>query len=141
MITIPIYEKGESVTVQRTVTEDETAMHYGSGKLETLFAIPALLEMMLEAGSELVDKKLPEGYLSVGKRAMVDHSEPTVMGEKVTVKVIVDHVDGNKVYLKMEAYDEVGLIGKGENTRVIVNRQGMLNRAQERVQILENKDF
>jgi len=141
MIKIPHYERGESVTVQRTVTEDETAMHYGSGKLETLFAIPALLEMMLEAGAELVDAKLPEGYISVGKKAMVDHTEPTVMGEKVTVKVSVDHVEGNYVYLTMEAYDEVGKIGKGENTRVILNQKGLLNRAQYRVAALQNKDF
>lgn len=141
MITIPNYPIGETVTVQRVVSEADTATNYGSGQLENIFAIPSLVTLMLEAGSNLVDAKLPDGFISVGKTAMVDHTKPTILGETVTVEVSVTKVDGNKIHLQMVAYDEIGQIGRGENLRVIVNKASLLRKANERSEELESKDF
>ncbi len=141
MISTPKFKVGESYTVQKVVTEADTALNYGSGQLENLFATPSLVAMMIEASARLLDQGLPEGFISIGKSVYADHGKPTVLGETVTVKVSVDKVDGNNVRLKMEAFDEIGLIGTGEHLRTVVNKRSLLERANDREKVLENQDF
>jgi predicted thioesterase len=133
--------KGESLTIQKKITESDTALKYGSGKLDTLMATPSLVAMMIEAASKLLDEKLPEGFITVGKVAYVDHENPTYLGETVSVTVTVEECDGIKVVLSMKAYDEVGLIGIGHHHRYVVNKQALLEKAKEREELLQNRDF
>ena len=67
MIKIPEMPIGESLTLQKVVTESDTALNYGSGKLEQLFSTPSLVAMMIEASSKLLDVHLPEGYITIGQ--------------------------------------------------------------------------
>ena len=126
------FKVGETFTIQKKVTEDDTALNYGSGMLENLFATPSLVALMIEASSKLMDGQLPEGYITVGRKAMVEHNKPTVLGETVSVKVTIGEIIGSIVMIEMVAYDEVGEIGKGHHERVIVNKQSLLDRANKR---------
>ncbi|MBN2897394.1 MAG: hypothetical protein JXO44_01370 [Clostridia bacterium] len=132
---------GATKTIQKVVKESDTALSYGSGKLEKLFATPSLVALMLEACYELADPELPEGFITVSKSAKVDHIAPTTLGETVTVKVTV--IDASKVFIKfkMEAFDEVGLIGYGEHVRAVVQKDGLLERASQRERSLESKNY
>lgn len=135
------FKIGSSKTIQKVVKESDTALSYGGGKLEKLFATPSLVALMLEACYELVDEDLPEGFISVSKSAKVDHIAPTTLGETVTVKVTV--IDASKVFVKfkMEAFDEVGLIGYGEHVRAVVQKDGLLERASERERTLDSINY
>jgi len=135
------FKIGSSKTIQKVVKESDTALSYGSGKLEKLFATPSLVALMLEACYELVDADLPEGFISVSKSAKVDHIAPTTLGETVTVKVTV--IDASKVFIKfkMEAFDEVGIIGYGEHVRAVVQKEGLLERASARERSLESINY
>jgi len=135
------FKVGASKTIQKVVKESDTALSYGSGKLEKLFATPSLVALMLEACYELVDEDLPEGFITVSKSAKVDHIAPTTLGETVTVKVTI--LEASKVYIKfkMEAFDEVGIIGYGEHVRAVVQKDGLLERASVRERALENKNY
>jgi predicted thioesterase len=135
------FKIGSSKTIQKVVKESDTALSYGSGKLEKLFATPSLVALMLEACYELVDADLPEGFISVSKSAKVDHIAPTTLGETVTVKVTV--IDASKVFIKfkMEAFDEVGIIGYGEHVRAVVQKDGLLERASKRERSLESINY
>jgi predicted thioesterase len=131
MINVPVYEPGEFLTIQKIVTEDDTAIHYGSGALDTLLATPSLVALMIEAATRLVDSRLPEGYVSVGKSLSLTHEKPTILGETVTVKVAVVKQEENFIQLEMEAFDEDGVIGHGKLDRFVVNRSRLMERAAE----------
>ncbi|MCK8060712.1 MULTISPECIES: thioesterase family protein [unclassified Fusibacter] len=141
MINIPTIPIGESLTIQKKITEEDTALNYGSGQLENLLATPSLVALMIEASAKLLDAHLPEGYITVGQMAQVIHEKPTVLGETVSVKVEITAFDGNKVQLAMHAFDEVGQIGLGNHVRAVVNKSALLSKANERETLLENRDF
>jgi fluoroacetyl-CoA thioesterase len=141
MIAIPDIKLGKSLTIQKEITEQETAGFYGSGALDKLFSTPALVALMLEASAKLIDEQLPEGFLSVTQMAQVIHEKPTVLGEVVSIKVEVTAFDGNKVQLAMHAFDEIGQIGLGSHVRAIVNKSALYLKASEREAVLENHDF
>lgn len=132
---------GETSTVQKRVEAHDTAGTLGIGDLDTLFATPSLVAMMIEAAIQLVDSKLPEGFITVGKTAMVNHEKSTILGETVTAKVEVSEFDGTKIVFNMSAYDEIGTIGSGKHERIIVNRKKLLENAKKRAKKLDNMDF
>ncbi|SCZ81215.1 thioesterase family protein [Acidaminobacter hydrogenoformans] len=131
MINVPVFEPGEFLTIQKIVTEDDTAVHYGSGALDTLLATPSLVALMIEAATRLVDSRLPEGYVSVGKSLSITHEKPTVLGETVTIKVSVVNQESNYIQLEMEAFDEEGVIGHGKLDRFVVNKTRLMEKAAE----------
>jgi predicted thioesterase len=131
---------GDSLTIQKKVTEKSAALNFGSGNLKKLFATPSLVALMIEAASELVDDTLEEGMISVGRVARVTHEKPTNIGETITVRVEITNISEEKIDISMEAYDEIGKIGTGFNERHIVNKKGLLDRAKEREKNLKNLD-
>ena len=141
MLDIPKIEAGSNITIQKTVHKEDTGLKYGTGQLDTLFATPSLVALMIEASVQLVDKKLPEGFITVCKTAEVTHEDTTLLGETVSIQVEVARVNGNHIEFKMIAYDEVGLIGSGTHERLIVNKKALLQKAARRAEKLENLDF
>lgn len=141
MVNTAVFKKGDTLTIQKKITEEDTALKYGSGKLDKLFATPSLVAMMIEASSQLLDEKLPEGYITVGKVAFVDHEKPTYLGEVVSVTVTIEECDSVKVVLSMKAFDEVGLIGIGHHHRYVVNKKALLEKAHEREAKLETYNY
>ncbi len=133
--------EGRSNTVQKVVQEADTSIHYGSGKLEKLFATPSLVALMIKASVDLIDPTLPDGFISVGKSSQVIHDEPTMLGETVSVTVKVVEKEGDRIVLEMTAYDEAGVIGRGSHERHIVNRMSLFKAVKKRVGQLESKDF
>jgi fluoroacetyl-CoA thioesterase len=131
MINVPVFEPGEFLTIQKIVTEDDTAIHYGTGALDTLLATPSLVALMIEAATRLIDSRLPEGYVSVGKSLSVTHEKPTVLGETVTIKVSVVSQESNYIQLETEAFDEEGVIGHGKLDRFVVNKTRLMEKATE----------
>jgi len=140
VIDASIFKKGDTLTIQKKITKDDTSMKYGTGKLEELFASPSLVAMMIEASAKLLDDKLPEGYITVGKVVHVNHAKPTYLGEVVSVKVNIEECDATKIKLVMKAFDEVGEIGSGYHHRYVVNKEALLKRAKEREAKLEMND-
>lgn len=141
MMEVPKIKVGSSITIQRVVKEEDTALNYGSGKLEKLFATPSLVALMIQASVKLIDDKLPEGFITVGKVAKVVHEKATILGETVSVRVEVKEFDGNNIMLEMIAYDEIGTIGRGTHQRIVVNKKSLLKKATERAVKLQNMDF
>lgn len=134
MITIPVFKKGEFLTVQKVVERGDTGALIGSGKLDQLLASPMLLNMMIEACSRLIDARLPEELVSVGTTYTIQHEEPTLIGETVTCKVTIVSQEDSKITLNMEAFDETGLVSTGSCERYIVNQELMVKKARMRIE-------
>ena len=141
MMEIPKIDIGTSIMIQKKIVEEDTALNYGSGTLETLLATPSLVALMIEAAVNAVDHKLPEGMITVGRAIEIVHEKPTGMGATVSVKVEVKDFDGVKIVFDMTAYDEIGIIGRGTHVRVIVNKKALLERTMIRAEKLMNLDF
>jgi predicted thioesterase len=132
MIEMNQIKAGMTEIIQKRVTESDTSLNYGSGKIENLLATPRIVSLMIEASSMLIDPLLPEGFVSVGKHVEVDHYKATCLGATVTVEVRVDYAASGKVILSMNAYDEHGKIAEGKHSRMIVNYKKLMERANER---------
>ena len=101
------------------VTKDKTAAVVGSGLLE-VFATPAMIALMEQTASESVMGQLEEGSTTVGTKIDVEHLSATPVGMEVTCTSRLIAVDGRKLSFEIEAYDEVGIIGKAYHERFIV---------------------
>ncbi|MDI3534847.1 MAG: fluoroacetyl-CoA thioesterase [Thermosediminibacterales bacterium] len=129
---VPEIKPNSSATVQKLITEADTALHLGSGALKTLLATPTLSALMIEAAVKAVDHQLPKGLITIGKTLTITHNEPTTQGMTVTVKAKLIEVSGNRLRFNIYAYDEIGLIGSGCHDRYIVSHQGILKTAEDR---------
>lgn len=123
---------GASATIQKLVTEADTALHFGSGALKTMFATPVLAALVIEAAVKAVDHRLPEGLVTVGTAINVEHTAPTPQGMTVTVQARLERIEDNRLFFSFVAFDEVGEIGHGSHERRIVNLAGILAHAEAR---------
>ena len=116
---------GDRHLLRRIVDEEDTAGNYWNTDVGKLLSTPSIVAMMIEASTTLIDERLPEGFMSVGKSAQVVHEAPTVLGATVSMTVEIEAFDGYHVRLRMEAHDESGLISTGVHERSLVNAQWM----------------
>ncbi len=112
--------KAGTVGEARTrVTEDNTAVKFGSGKVN-VFGTPAMVALMEEASIKAVDSLLPGQYATVGIDLKVRHMAATPIGMYVTASARLVDIDGRKLTFKVEAFDEKEKVGQGDHSRYIV---------------------
>lgn len=129
---LPELKIGITASVQKVITQEDTALNFGSGALNNLLATPTLAALMIEASVKLIDPLLPEGYITIGKTLEIDHENPTIEGINVIVTARLMEVDGSRLSLEITATDEVGKIGIGYHERYIVVKSLLMNRVEER---------
>jgi len=104
----------------------------GSGIMEVLVSTPAVLQMIIDAASRLLDPLLPSGYTTVGKHIELSHESPTMVGEKITLVITVTKVWGESVLLEITGHDSTGVICKATYERSIVEQEHLLEIAFKR---------
>lgn len=119
---------GEQVT---TVTADLTAWHLGSGGVE-VYATPAMIALMEAAAVAAIDHLLPPGQVSVGTAVDVRHLAATPLGERVRARAEIAAVEGRKLTLRVQAWDEHELIGEGTHTRFVIDVARFEHRLREK---------
>ena len=107
---------GESSEV---VTEALTAAAYGSG-LVSAFATPAMIALMENASVAAIQKHLRAGQTSVGTEVNVKHLAATPVGMTVRARAQITAVDGRRISLQVEAWDDKEKIGEGTHVRAII---------------------
>lgn len=107
-----------------------------TGTLNHLLTTPEIIEMIIEASYKMLDHLLPDGYVTVGKYIELSHEQPTLtlVGGIISTVLTVTKIDGNKIYLDVTCYDDIGLICKGTYERAIVNRDSLMEAAYKRFQ-------
>ena len=106
----------------------DTAAAVGSGDLPVL-GTPRLLAWAEAATCAAVAAELTPDQTSVGTRINLEHLAASAVGETVTVTAHVAHRDGRLIRFEVAATDSRGtLIGHGEITRVVVQREKFLGR-------------
>ena len=117
--------KGEVGTL---VEREDTAKEVGSGDL-LVYATPCMVALMEGAACEAIAECLNDSQTTVGTALNIEHISATPVGLDVRAEAEVTAVDGKVITFRVTAYDEIGEIGRGTHTRVIVNSQKFLEKA------------
>jgi fluoroacetyl-CoA thioesterase len=120
-----------SGTASLTVGDEHTAAQVGSGKIGVL-ATPVLINLFEAAALEACERYLPAGHQSLGTLLNVSHVAATPVGMRVTARATVTGVEGRIIRFRLEAHDEVDLIGSGTHERVVVSVEKFDLRVQEK---------
>lgn len=120
-------ENGLTYTCTRTVEEHHLAAHVGSGDLRVL-ATPSMIALMEEAAMHCAAPHIEDTQTTVGGHIAASHLKPTVPGRTITATATLTAVEGRKLQFTVTASDEQGLIGEGEHTRFIVDREKFMAR-------------
>lgn len=112
---------GKEFKTQRVVDENMIASSVGSGHAN-VFATPMMVALMENAALCCLDEFLEseKDETSVGTMISASHIAATPLNMKVYAVAKIVKADGRKVDFEIEAYDECGLIGKAEHSRVVV---------------------
>ena len=123
---------GETGTLRFAVREHDTAAALGSGALPVL-GTPRLLAWCEAATCAVVDRSLDPTSTSVGTQVVLDHVAASPVGAELDVTATVADVDGRQVRLEVVARAVADpsaerVVGRGEITRVVVERDRFLSR-------------
>lgn len=124
-------EIGAKSTRQLTVTKTLLASSVGSGTVD-VFATPMVAALMEGAASDLAAHYIDENYITVGSEIHVQHLCPTAEGVVVTAEAELTKANGRFLEFKLTATDNAGIIATGTHTRVIVQKESFIKKAQER---------
>jgi fluoroacetyl-CoA thioesterase len=143
-------QPGDHASLELTVTEADTAAALGSGDLPVL-GTPRLLAWAEAATCAVVAEGLADGQTSVGTRVRIEHVAASPVGAGVRVTATLTHADpptgplrdaspfgssgqarrGGRLLrfdvVAMHRHDEK-VVGHGEVTRVVVDRDRFLSR-------------
>jgi fluoroacetyl-CoA thioesterase len=120
---------GLTAEIKHTVTETDTASKWGSG-LVPVFSTPALVGLMESAAVSALAGRLPPGQTTVGVRIDLRHLAATPVGMQVRAHAELITVEGRKLVFKLQAWDEVELIGEASHERAVVNEARFMSRIQ-----------
>ena len=115
--------------LEHIVSEADTATRWGSG-LAPVFSTPALVGLMESAAVAALSGHVPAGQTTLGTRIDVHHLAATPVGMKVRARAELTAVEGRKLTFKIQAWDDVELIGKADHERVVVDEARFLARLQ-----------
>ena len=118
--------KHESQTV---VSTTNTANTLGSGDME-VFATPAMIALMENAAMMAVAPYLDEGASTVGIEMATSHIKASPIGATITASAELISAEGRKLSFKGKAWDEQGVIGEGNHTRFVVDRERFLSKVK-----------
>jgi predicted thioesterase len=117
-------------------TDQDMASALGEGtegKFPEVFATSRMIAIMELAAAKIMKKLLTPDQLSVGVGVNVMHLAATPNHSKVTAKATYLGQEGKLYKFKVTAFDEGGLIGKGEHTRAIIEFDRLVASAKKRV--------
>lgn len=109
------------------VTESNTAEFIGSGDMAVL-ATPAMVALMENAAMLAVATKIDDDQTTVGAHIATSHLKPSKVGAHVLAIAELTAIEGRKLTFSIKAYEGETLIGEGEHTRYVVNREKFLSK-------------
>jgi predicted thioesterase len=116
---------------KHTVTEADTASHWGSGGLP-VFSTPALVGLMESAAVVALIGHLLPGQTTVGGHIDVRHLAATPVGMQVRARAELAAIEGHKLVFKVQAWDEVELIGEASHERFVVDEARFMAKADRK---------
>jgi predicted thioesterase len=117
---MPELTPGLFAEFEHTVNDNDTASHWGSGGLP-VFSTPALVGLMESTAVIALITHLSPGQTTVGGHIDVRHLAATPVGMVVHARAELIAIEGRKLVFKIQAWDEVELIGEADHDRFVIN--------------------
>lgn len=114
-----VFQPGMSHELRIKTQPEHSARHFYAN-LPDVFATPFLGGLMEQVSAELLDQHLGPGEQSVGISMNLKHLAATPLGMEVRVRSEIVAVEGRKLTLQLEAFDEVEKIGEATHERFII---------------------
>ncbi len=130
-----LLETGLSAEIKKTVEIDDTVGN-SSPYLSQYLSTSACAALTVQASMKVTESLLPEGYISVGRRIDIEHDVPAMLGATVSVRATLREIRGNRLIFDILGTDALGAVFRGTNERVVVNRLGLGDRAENRAREL-----
>ncbi len=132
MVDLTRVTAGLTGTADLLVGPEHTAPFVGSGRIAVL-ATPVMINVIEAAALNAVEHLLPAGHQSLGIHLDVGHVAATPVGLRVTATAEVLRVEGRTITFRVEARDEIEVIGGGTHRRVVVSVVRFDERVQRKV--------
>lgn len=140
MIVNKILKPGINSVITKVVQKSDTASNFNND-LNELLATPPLVEMVIRASIDAVDKHLPEGLITVGYSISLTHETATCLGMTLSVKSTLIEVYGHRLLFDFLAWDELGEVARGQHVRMVVKRDLLLQKVRERRQFMVERKY
>ena len=131
-----LLEIGDSDEISFVVSDRDMASALavpGYDDFPEVFATSRMVALMELAASRVMKKALDAGQLSVGVGVYIKHLAATPNHTEVRSVATFLGREGKLYKFKVQAFDTGGLIGEGEHTRAIIDRDRLVRAAQARV--------
>jgi fluoroacetyl-CoA thioesterase len=117
---------GNSATISHQVGDADIAQTLGTGDVPVL-ASSRLLTWAEQATCAAIEADLDAASTSVGTGLRIEHLQPSPLDTTVSVRAELVHVDGRQLVFHVQAeHDDGELVGRGEVTRMVLDRQRFL---------------
>jgi len=128
-----IYE-GLTTTYEKVTTAADSYIS-NSTSIDSLLSSPALLSTIIEISCKMLDKLLPNDFITVGRNLELSHFNPTLIGEKISIKITVKKIDKQRIHLEFLGTDSFGEFCKGKYEKAIVDKNTLIESAVKRAKI------
>ncbi len=115
------HQIGAWAEVTTTVSETDTAIHFGSGDVAVL-ATPRVVALVEEAACEAIRSSMEDGRTTVGTRIELDHLLPSPIGSEVVARAEVVSLDGHWIEFGVVVTMDDREVARGRHYRVGVGR-------------------
>lgn len=113
--------KGMKGSASVVVGPGDLASAYGNPGVDVASSM-TLMMVMEQAALAAVAGAVEPGQMCVGTRMEMDHLAPTPEGMRIEATAEVVEMEGRKIVFKVEARDELEVVGRAVHTRYIVER-------------------
>ena len=124
--------KGLSKIYTKETTTKDAYSASNDATLDYLVSTPTIINMIMDASTDMLDELLPPDFITVGKRIELLHEQPSLVGETITLKLEVEKHEGQSVILDIQVSDSKGIVCSGKYERVIINKDKLLDIAYKR---------
>lgn len=125
MISVQI-NKGIKGEQELTVTENDTALKYGSGMVN-VFATPAMIALMEVTALRSIESYLPDYVTSVGTEVNMKHLRASAIGRTLRCESTIIEVNGRKITFELTVWDDSILVGHGVHIRHLVDKEKFMS--------------
>jgi predicted thioesterase len=124
----PIGTTGE----QRFVVETRHAIDFANDGMPAVLCTPWLVWFLEHAAREAVLPFLEPDESTVGLEIELRHIAPTPLGQAVTCRARIIHVEGARMSFHLEAHDERELIARGTHRLQVIRVEPFAKRVKEK---------
>jgi predicted thioesterase len=120
---------GRHLHIERDITPEMSATRMGNPGIDVL-ATPAVVALLDVLAHEVIVPTLGAGEGTVGSRVDIAHLKATPMGMRIKARAEVNAIDGRKVTVKVDLWDDLELVASGIVERVIIDVPRFLAKVQ-----------